>query len=64
MGHLVRLAVERLPIAPLIQRAWELRVNTALRGGLSVACARSLDAPLLTLDGRMARSAPVPVELP
>jgi predicted nucleic acid-binding protein len=61
---LVRLPVERLPIAPLVQRAWELRENIALRDGLYIACAETLDATLLTLDGRLARSAPVSVELP
>jgi predicted nucleic acid-binding protein len=64
LDRLVRLPVERLPIAPLIQRAWELRGNVALRGGLYIACAETLNGPLLTLDGRLARSAPVPVELP
>jgi hypothetical protein len=34
------------------------------RDGLYVACTESLSATLLTLDGRLARSAPVPVELP
>jgi predicted nucleic acid-binding protein len=64
LDRLVRLPVERLPIAPLVQRAWELRENIALRDGLYIACAETLDATLLTLDGRLARSAPVSVELP
>lgn len=45
-----------------MQRAWTLRENIALRDGLYVACAETLAATLLTLDGRLARSAPVPVE--
>lgn len=64
LDRLVRLPVERFPIARLVQRAWELRENIALRDGLYVACAETLSATLLTLDGRLARSAPVPVELP
>ena len=64
LDRLVRLPVERLPIAPLLQRAWELRETIALRDGLYVACAETLSATLLTLDGRLARSAPVAVELP
>ncbi len=64
LHRLVRLPVERLPIAPLLQRAWELRANIALRDGLYIACAETLSATLLSLDGRLARSAPVPVELP
>ena len=35
-----------------------------LRDGLYVACAETVGAPLLTLDGRLARCAPVPVEFP
>jgi predicted nucleic acid-binding protein len=64
LDRLVRLPVERLPIAPLLRRAWELRDNIALRDGLYIACAETLSATLLTLDERLARSAPVPVELP
>lgn len=64
LDRLVRLPVERFPIAPLLQRAWALRGSIALRDGLYVACAETLGATLLTLDGRLARSAPVPVELP
>jgi predicted nucleic acid-binding protein len=62
LDRLVRLPVERYPVAPLVQRAWALRDNIALRDGLYVACAERLTATLLTLDGRLARSAPVPVE--
>lgn len=62
LDRLVRLPIERYPIAPLVQRAWALRENIALRDGLYVACAETLTATLLTLDGRLARSAPVPVK--
>lgn len=64
LEHLARLPVERYPIAPLVQRAWAVRDNIALRDGLYVACAEALNATLLTLDGRLARTAPVPVETP
>lgn len=64
LDRLVRLPVERLPLARLIPRAWELRENIALRDGFYVACAEMLGATLLTLDARLARSAPVPVEVP
>ena len=64
LDRLVQLPVQRLPTAPLLQRAWELRENIALRDGLYVACAETLGATLLTLDRRLARSAPAPVELP
>lgn len=60
--HSARLPVERYPIAPLVRQAWALRDKFALRDGLYVACAETLDAALLTLDKRLARSSPVPVE--
>ncbi len=62
LDRLARLPVERFPIAPLVQRAWTLREHIALRDGLYVACAETLTATLLTLDDRLARTAPVPVE--
>lgn len=62
LGRLLRLPVERYPLAPLLRRAWSLRGNIALRDGLYVACAEAIGAELLTLDGRLARSrAPVKV---
>jgi len=64
LDRLVRLPVERFPIAPLVQRAWELRENITLRDGLYVACTETLSARLLNLDGRLARSVTVLVELP
>jgi predicted nucleic acid-binding protein len=59
--QLMRLPVERYPLSPLLRRAWALRENIALRDGLYVACAEAIGAPLLTLDGGLARSAPVSV---
>jgi predicted nucleic acid-binding protein len=61
LRQLMRLPVERYPLSPLLSRAWELRKNIALRDGLYVACAEIIDAPLLTLDGGLARGAPVAV---
>jgi predicted nucleic acid-binding protein len=59
--QLTRLPVQRYPLFPLVRRAWALRTNIALRDGLYVACAEAIGAPLLTLDGGLARSAPVSV---
>jgi len=61
LDRLARFPVERFPVAPLLQRAWALREHIALRDGLYVACAERLTATLLTLDGRLARCAAVPV---
>ncbi|HWB73054.1 MAG TPA: type II toxin-antitoxin system VapC family toxin [Egibacteraceae bacterium] len=57
-----RLPVRRYPLAPLLQRAWSLRENIALRDGLYVACAEALGAALLTLDGRLSNASPAPVQ--
>ncbi len=62
LARLVRMPVQRYPIAPLLRRAWALRGNIALRDGLYVACAETLDATLVTLDAKLARSSPVPIE--
>jgi predicted nucleic acid-binding protein len=49
---------------PLLQRIWSLRANVTPYDASYVALAEFLGAPLLTLDGRLARSgAPVTVEL-
>ncbi len=57
--------VERLPVQPLEPLAWSLRKQLRLSDAHYVALARLLDAPLLTCDGRLARSAlaHVPVSL-
>jgi predicted nucleic acid-binding protein len=63
LERMVDLPMRRYPLPPLLRRAWGLRGNIALADGLYVACAEGLGAKLVTLDGRLARSAPVPVEL-
>ncbi len=62
LARLRRFPVQRYPLPPLLQRAWSLRENVALRDGLYVACAEALGAALLTLDGRLASASPVPVQ--
>lgn len=46
----------RVDHRPLLPRAWELRDALSAPDALYVALAEALDAPLLTLDGRVARS--------
>lgn len=59
MAHtdLVALPVELFPYQPFARRVWELRENVTAYDAWYVALAESLDAPLLTLDLRLA-SAP------
>ena len=46
----------RVDHRPLLGRAWELRHSLTAAGALYVALAEALDAPLLTLDTRLARA--------
>ena len=58
MAHedLLQLRVELYGYEPLAARAWELRHNTTIYDGAYVALAEMLQAPLLTLDGRLVRA--------
>jgi predicted nucleic acid-binding protein len=51
---LVELEVLRWAHPPLLARAWAMRGNVTVYDGLYVALAEALDAPLLTLDSRLA----------
>ena len=59
-----RLALDRLretrliryPHAPLLGRIWELRDNLTAYDAAYVALAEALDAPLVTLDERLAQA--------
>lgn len=66
IDRLSRLPIRRAPHTALLARAWELRENVTFYGALYVALAERLDAPLLTLDERLA-AAPGPrcvIEVP
>ena len=53
---LMDLRVELFPWLPFARRAWSLRRNVTAYDGWYVALAEELDAPLVTLDLRLARS--------
>lgn len=53
------LAIERVPMAPLIPRVWELRSNLTSYDAMFVAAAEQWSVPLLTADRRLA-TAPGP----
>jgi predicted nucleic acid-binding protein len=55
-SDLLDLRVELFPYQPWAARTWELRDNVTCHDGWYVALAESLDAPLATLDGRLASS--------
>ncbi len=53
---LLDLRVESFPYQPCAARVWELRGNVTCYDGWYVAVAELLNAPLATLDGRLANS--------
>jgi predicted nucleic acid-binding protein len=70
-ADLLDLRVELFPYQPCAPRIWELRANVTCYDGWYVAVAELLDAPLATLDSRLANSPgprcqfllpPVPIE--
>lgn len=59
LDDLASLSLIRMPHQPLLQRIWELRHNLTPYDAAYVALAESLEARLLTSDGKLAR-APTP----
>ena len=55
LDALLLMRLQRVPLGALAERAWELRDNVTFYDGLYVAVAEGLGAPLLTLDGRLAK---------
>lgn len=51
------MRLRRIDHVGLLSRAWELRHNVSFYDSLYVALAELLEAPLLTLDRRLARAA-------
>lgn len=56
LDDLVDLPIRRYAHDFLLPRIWELRNNLTAYDAAYVALAEALDAPLLTRDGRLARS--------
>ncbi len=53
---LLDLAIEVFPYPPLGPRVWALRTTVTAYDAWYVSLAEALDAPLATLDGRLARA--------
>lgn len=54
LKDLADLDLDRYPHAPLVARIWALRENLTAYDAAYVALAAVLDAPLLTMDARLA----------
>jgi predicted nucleic acid-binding protein len=57
LGKLSELPLRRIVHTGLLDRTWQLRHNLTFYDGIYVALAEVLDAPLITLDRRLARAA-------
>jgi predicted nucleic acid-binding protein len=56
LDDLRSLRIELLPLAPFMDRVWELRANLTSYDAIYVAIAEALESPLATLDIRLARA--------
>lgn len=56
LTDLAELEIYRFAHGPLLARVWELRTNLTAYDALYVALAEHLEIPLVTADGRLARS--------
>jgi predicted nucleic acid-binding protein len=56
LGDLMEMRLQRVSHHLLAERAWELRENVSFYDGLYVALAEALEAPLVTLDARLAKA--------
>jgi predicted nucleic acid-binding protein len=54
LRHLANFPLRRMPIAPLLERMWQLRSNTTPYDAAYVALAEQLAAPLITCDAKLA----------
>ncbi|MGH3781484.1 MAG: type II toxin-antitoxin system VapC family toxin [Pseudonocardiaceae bacterium] len=59
LRHLTAFPIRRMPLAPLLDRMWELRDNVTPYDAAYVALAERLDGPLVTCDGKLAAASGV-----
>ena len=53
LSHLSGFPIRRMPLAPMLQRIWELHDYISPYDAAYVALAERLDGPLLTCDGKL-----------
>jgi predicted nucleic acid-binding protein len=56
LNRLSNMRLTRHPHTPSIERIWELKNNITAYDAAYIALSETLDAPLITTDGRLARS--------
>ena len=57
LTHLAGFPIRRMPLAPLLDRIWELRHNITAYDAAYVALAEMLDAVLITCDAKLIAAA-------
>jgi predicted nucleic acid-binding protein len=63
LADLMEMRLQRVAHHLLAERAWELRENVSFYDALYVALAEQLEAPLVTLDSRLAQAPGVRAEI-
>lgn len=54
LRHLAAFPIRRMPLAPLLERIWQLRENVTAYDAAYVALAERLEGSLVTCDGKLA----------
>lgn len=63
LDDLMDMRLERVSHRLLFERAWQMRDNLSFYDGLYVALAEALEAPLVTLDERLAKASGLRAEV-
>jgi predicted nucleic acid-binding protein len=63
LDDLMEMRLERVSHRFLSERAWQMRDNLSFYDGLYVALAEALEAPLVTLDERLAKASGLRAEV-
>ena len=53
LRHVASFPIRRMPLAPLLERLWQLRENLKAHGAVNVTLAERLDGPLITSDAKL-----------
>ena len=56
LEDLTSMRLNRYPHTALLSRMWELKENVTVQDAAYIALAETLDAPLVTMDARLARA--------
>jgi predicted nucleic acid-binding protein len=56
LEDLASMRLNRYPHTALLRRMWELKENVTIQDAAYIALAETLDAALVTMDGRLARA--------